>query len=118
VDSSGILYVADEGGHRIRKIDTTTRVVTTLADSGGIAVGFSWPTGVTVDSSGNLYVADKDNHRIRKITSGGDVTTLAGSGTAGDDNGTGEAAEFNKPFGVAVSRVSTTSPSAWRQPVE
>jgi len=58
--------VADTGSHRIRKI-TPEGVVSTLADSGGIAVGFSWPTGVAVDSSGNLYVADTNNHTIRKI---------------------------------------------------
>ena len=75
VDSSGFLYVADQGDHRIRKIIIATREVTTIAGSGtpgykdatGTEAQFSNPTGVAVDSSGNVYVADANNHRIRKI---------------------------------------------------
>jgi hypothetical protein len=58
---------------------------------------------VAVDGSGNLYVADYNNHAIRKITPAGVVTTLAGRpGTSGTNNGTGTAARFNNPLGVAV----------------
>jgi len=60
------------------------------------------PNTIAVDSSGNLYVADKDNHRIRKITSAGEVSTIAGSGIRGSANGTGTAAQFRYPHGVAV----------------
>ena len=98
------------------KLPTTTPgkswVVTTLAGSGtagdkngtGTAAQFDKPHSVTVVGSGNsvfIYVADAGNNRIRKITSAGKVTTLAG-GTAGDDDATGTAAQFNYPFGVAV----------------
>jgi DNA-binding beta-propeller fold protein YncE len=56
-----------------------------------------------VDSSGNIYVAEtSSNHRIRKITSGGTVTTLAGSGTLGYADGAPEAAQFYTPGGMAV----------------
>ena len=55
-----------------------------------------------MDSSGNVYVADTANHLIRKITSAGVVNTLAGSGTAGDDDATGTEAQFDHPIGVAV----------------
>jgi len=86
------------------------QVVTTLAGSGspgsadgtGMAASFNYPTGVAVDGSGNLYVADTDNHKIRKITPAGVVTTLAGSGSPGSQDGTGTAASFNSPYGVAV----------------
>jgi hypothetical protein len=58
---------------------------------------------VAVDASGNLYVADYGNHTIRKITSAGVVTTLGGAaGTSGSADGTGSAARFNGPEGVAV----------------
>jgi len=70
-------------------------------DETGTEAQFSRPTGVAVDSSGNLYVADTDNDRIRKITSGGVVTTFAGS-TAGHQEGAGTATQFNRPSGVAV----------------
>ena len=109
VDSSGNVYVADNGNHRIRKI-TSAGEVTTLAGSGtdghhdaaGTAAQFNNPTGVAVDSSGIVYVADTRNHSIRKITSEGVVSTFAGSGTAGFANGTGTEAQFNYPTGVAV----------------
>ena len=109
VDSSGNVYVADQSNHRIRKI-SPAGVVTTLAGSGnatfadgtGTAASFAIPRGVALDSSGNVYVGDQTNNRIRKITSTGVVTTLAGSGNASFADGTGTAASFNSPFGVAV----------------
>ena len=75
------------------------------ADGTGTAASFNLPTGVAVSSDGmTVYVADYSNHRIRKIdTSDGDTTTLAGSGTYGFADGTGTAASFAGPTGVAVS---------------
>jgi len=110
VDTSGNVYVADYGDGLIRKI-TSGSVVTTLAGSAfspgsnngtGTAASFYLPTGVAVDSSGNVYVADTANNLIREITPGGVVTTLAGSVGGGFANGTGTAALFSAPTGVAV----------------
>ena len=110
VDASGNVFVADTGNHTIRKI-TSAGVVTTLAgtagsqgsnDGTGAAARFNYPRGVAVDASGNLYVADSGNHTIRKITPAGVVTTLAGAGSDGSSDGTGAAARFFSPTGVAV----------------
>jgi len=109
VDNSGNVYVADASNHLIRKI-TSAGVVTTLAGSGsqgsadgtGTAASFNYPYGIAVDGSGNVYVADKENNLIRKVTSAGVVTTLAGSGSSGSADGTGTAASFYSPYGVAV----------------
>jgi sugar lactone lactonase YvrE len=109
VDAAGSLYVADSSNHLIRKI-TSKGVVTTLAGSGsrgfangiGTAVSFSDPAGVAVDSQGNVYVADEFNNMIRKITPSGRVTTLAGSGSQGHENGKGTAASFCYPVGISV----------------
>ena len=58
---------------------------------------------MAVDAAGHAYIADGANHTVRKITTAGVVTTLAGTaGSSGSDNGTGPAARFNNPNGVAV----------------
>ena len=69
----------------------------------GAAARFSYPNAVAVDAAGNSYVTDSNNHTIRKITAAGTVSTLAGlAGTAGSTDGTGTAARFNNPSGLAV----------------
>src|SRR5206468_2920267 len=97
--------------YAIRKV-TPAGVVTTLAglagtpgdtDGTGSAARFSELWGVAVDGWSNVYVADRDNNTIRKVTPAGVVTTLAGvAGSAGSTDGTGSAARFSDPLGVAV----------------
>ncbi|NBV86703.1 MAG: hypothetical protein EBS01_10700, partial [Verrucomicrobia bacterium] len=109
VDASGNLYVADTNNHKIRKI-TQAGVVTTFAGSGnsgsgdgtGTNASFTAPRGIAVDASGNVFVADYEDHKIRKITPEGVVTTLAGSGAQGADNGLGLDATFSHPCGLSV----------------
>jgi sugar lactone lactonase YvrE len=112
IDSSGNLFVSIGGS--IMKI-TSAKVVSIFAgsstttgntDGTGANARFSSIWGMTVDSSNNLYVADAGNHNIRKITSSGEVTTFAGSTTAGTGksgsaNGTGTAATFFQPASLA-----------------
>ena len=110
-DSLGNVYVADGNNHTIRKV-TPGGVVSTLAGSAGLvgsadgsgaAARFHFPRGVATDSLGNVYVADESNHTIRKITSGGVVSTLAGSaGLFSSADGSGAAARFSVPSGVAT----------------
>ena len=110
VDIHGNIYVADQVNHTIRKMTPAGEVTTLagLAGSSGTANGtgsmarFNGPTGVAVDSAGNVYVADFLNNRIRKVTAAGVVATLAGSGNFGSTDGTGSAARFSFPTGVAV----------------
>ena len=74
-----------------------------FADGTKGAALFANPTGGAVDASGNFFVADTDNNVIRKVTSAGVVTTIAGkAGVQGYVDGTGTAALFNSPVGVAV----------------
>lgn len=110
VDASGNLFVPEYGNHRIRKV-TPGGVVTTLAGSGavggvdgaGTVATFSQPIAAAIDSNGNVYVAELSGNRIRMVTPTGDVSTLAGSGAAAFADGTGVAASFNNPAGVAVT---------------
>lgn len=109
VDAAGNLYACDEGNHCVRRI-TPAGEVTTYAGSGiaGISDGkageamFHAPSGIAIDKDGNLYVADQGNNVIRKITPERVVTTLAGSGEASYADGTGKAAKFYRPTGVAT----------------
>ena len=108
-DAAGNIYVTDNNNYCIRKI-TTLGWVSTLAGSGtrgdadgaGTAAQFSNLIGVCVDATGNVYVADVGNHRIRKVTPEGMVSTFAGSGSSGFADGTGTAAQFSIPYGVAI----------------
>lgn len=109
VDALDNVYVADYGNNKIRKI-TPEGIVSTFAGTGipGAAEGltteaeFNGVTGVAVDSNGNVYAADYYNNKIRKIDPSGNVTTLAGSGTIGSDDGLGSSASFYYPAIVAV----------------
>jgi sugar lactone lactonase YvrE len=91
VDAYGNIYIADSNNNRVRKVDTSG-IITTVAGNGtagyscanGIAtsVGLHSPKGVAVDISGNLYIADYGNQCIRKVDTLGNITTIAGNGTA------------------------------------
>jgi sugar lactone lactonase YvrE len=117
VDDAGTLYVADSGNNVIRTV-TPAGVVITLAgmagssgsaDGTGSAARFSGPSGISVDAAGTIYVGDSFNHTIRRVTPAGVVSTFAGMvGFSGGTNGTGSAARFFNPIGVAVARFGGT----------
>ena len=116
IDSNGSLYFADLSASRIRKVDSGTGIITTVAGNGiqgyggdngaATAASFDYPRDVTADSSGNLYIADYINNRIRKVDSGtGIISTVAGNGTEAyaGDNGPATSASFdNLRGGVTV----------------
>jgi sugar lactone lactonase YvrE len=107
-DAAGNLYFADAGNHCIRKI--TRDSVITLAGTGTAGnrdtlaafAQFNSPAGVAVDDSGNVFVADFQNMSIRKIGADGWVTTVAGTGAQGYDDGPASTATFRYPRGIAV----------------
>ncbi len=109
IDASGNLYVADAGNQVIRKV-TPGGMVSTFAGSGAMgsnngpaaSASFNAPTGLAFDGAGNMYVADFGNKLIRKITPGGTVSTLAGNGSVGYDNGPGNTATFTSPIRLAA----------------
>ncbi|MEU5418492.1 hypothetical protein ACFY1P_11220 [Streptomyces sp. NPDC001407] len=112
-DTGGNLYIADEHNHRIRKV-APNGIITTVAGTGtagfiadggpAVATRLNTPCDVTLDAAGNLYIADTSNHRVRKVFPNGNITTVAGTGTAGfiSDGGPAVATRLNTPTGVAV----------------
>ncbi len=71
-------------------------------DGAGANAQFNNPEGIAADAAGNVYIADAVNNRIRKISAAGVVSTLAGSGAAGFADGSGTAAQFYSPQGLAL----------------
>lgn len=113
VDAMGNVYVGDTDNYTLRKITPVGDVTTLAAQPGGFgqvegtgsAARFYFPQGVTLDGSGNVFVADFYNHVIRKVTPAGVVTTFAGmlgQSSSSAVNGTGSAARFYYPSGVAA----------------
>jgi sugar lactone lactonase YvrE len=110
VDANDNLYVVDNTSNTVRKI-TPAGAVSTLAgtprlqgsaDGTGPAARFYFPSGVAADGAGNVYVADGSN-TVRRITPAATVMTVAGTAPiAGRADGTGPAASFTAPTGVAV----------------
>ncbi|AWI09507.1 putative Ig domain-containing protein [Ereboglobus luteus] len=96
-DSSGNLYAAGNDGN-VTKILADGTVV-----SPALATGVTTPGGIAVDSDGNVYVSKTASNTIVKITPAGAVSTLAGSGSAGSADATGDAASFNGPTGLALN---------------
>lgn len=110
------VYVTDSTNNSIRSIKISDGTVATIAGSTAGTTGstdtatgpgtqarFNTPAGIVTDGT-NIYVADSNNHTIRKIViATGVISTVAGTtGTAGSDNGTGTAAKFNTPIGLAL----------------
>lgn len=109
-ESTGTIYVADHLTHIIRKIDPAgnvstiagTAFLTGTADGQGATARFNRPYGLELDNNGDIIVADEWNHLIRRVTPTGLVTTIAGNGTIGSQDGTGAGATFNYPWDITV----------------
>jgi hypothetical protein len=116
IDLAGNLIIADFRNNRIRRVDLTTGVISTIAGNGltGFPVGdggdplqarLHQPIDVSVDSTGAIYIADRRNHRIRKVEADlSSISTVVGTGTAGfsGDEGPATNAMLNLPQGVFV----------------
>ena len=115
IDASGNVYFGDTYNERVRKINVSTGIITTIAGTGtegyngdnilATSAQLNNPQGITLDTSGNIYIGDLHNYRIRKIdANNGIITTIAGTGTSGynGDNIAATSAQLSDPFGVAI----------------
>ena len=114
-DGGRNMFIADYRNNVIRRVDSATGLITTIAGNGtagysgdggpAINAQLNGPTHVVFDRTTNLYITDANNNRIRKVDVGtGVITTVAGTGTAGfaGDGGPATNAELNFPDGVAL----------------
>jgi trimeric autotransporter adhesin len=115
-DAANNIYIS--GGNRIRKINAATGIITTIAGDGtagfsavsgpAISAKLNIPWGLCTDNNNNLYIADRQNYAIRKIDlSTGIISTVAGTGTAGNsgDGGPANLARIAQPYGISVDRL-------------
>lgn len=118
LDAQGNLYIADFTNNRVRCVNATTQIITTVAGSsstasnpycgdGGPATAacLSGPHDVVVTPAGDLYIADFSNSRVRLVAAAnGNITTVAGNGMLGycGDGGAATAACLYLPEGVAL----------------
>ncbi len=82
------------------KPEKALSVIVGKADSTLLAM----PLGMCADKMGNLFVADAGNNGIKKVNAQGEVTVYAGSGLAGDKDGSLNNATFNEPSGVFIDK--------------
>lgn len=117
VDAKGNIYIVDALNFRIREVNVSTGIISTVAGIGSAGyngdgilattakIGGAANAGIAFDTSGNFYIADAGNNRIRKVTiSTGIISTVAGNGTSGysGDGGAATSAELYGPTGVAI----------------
>lgn len=137
VAANGDLYIADSGNNRIRLVDISTGIITTVAGVGIIdpngsgtysgdgqaatAAGINHPYAVAFDAAGDMYIPDSGNNVVRKVVAG-IISTFAGTGAEGFGGDGGPAAEalLNAPAGVIVDAaqnlyISDTSNNAIRK---
>jgi probable HAF family extracellular repeat protein len=123
-DDEGNTFIADTGNHRVRRVDGTSGVITTVAGTGtagnngdgllGTATDLFAPYGLAFATNGDLLVTERDGHRVRRIAAGADhqitgaadeiVSALAGTGQAGSSGDGGDAtlASLNGPTAMVV----------------
>ena len=109
--TTGVVYVTSRAANIVRVVDTSGAVAQ-FAGSGtagsvdglGTSASFNCPFGVAVSpDGGTIYVTECIGNKLRAVTTGGLVSTVAGSGSAGSADGVGASASFNMPFGIAVA---------------
>jgi len=112
-DTSGNILIADYGNSRLRIVAVNTGIITTVAGGGCCSLGdgglatnasLSGVVGIAIDSVGNRLITDTFHNRIRQVDAATQIiTTVAGGGPAGGDNGPSVAASLAVPAGVAVN---------------
>lgn len=109
----GSLYIADAGNNRVVRMEPDG-ALDVVAGTG--LLGFAGdgapassarlrrPMAVAIGRDGTLFIADTLNHRVRQVLSDGSISTIWGTGSAGDSGEGGPPldAQLNRPLSLAV----------------
>jgi RHS repeat-associated protein len=117
-DAYGNIFISEEYGRRVRKVDPTGKIITVAGNGTSVfkgngspatETGFNDIRSISVDKIGNLYIVSGAGNRVYKVDAGGIVTTVAGAGPIGygqggygGEGGPAAAAILNNPSAVAV----------------
>ena len=126
LDKYGNIYITDVDNNRIREINISTGIITTIAGNGTAAYyGDNGPAtdamlynpeAVMTDTSGNIYIGDGWNYRVRKINCvTGVITTIAGTGIAGNtgDGGPATNAQISRATGLCFDKFGNLYIADW-----
>src|SRR6185312_9017801 len=132
-DNLGNLYIAEQNGYSIRKINMSSGIITTIAgnaiigdsasgDGGAATLAQLYgPTDIVVDTTGNLYISDMGNQLIRIVNTNGIINTVAGDGYKSSaccggfsgDGGQATLAELNNPWGLLIDKSGSLIIADW-----
>jgi trimeric autotransporter adhesin len=131
-DAAGNMFILDSANNRVRRLDASTGIISTVVGNGPLGDGnggffgengpanLAWlnrPAGLAMDAAGSLYVADVGNFRVRRVSPGMDgfitgasdeiITTVAGNGTnaSSGEGGPATQAGLTDPHGLAFDLV-------------
>jgi sugar lactone lactonase YvrE len=115
IDQDRYLYIADQGNHRVRRLDLVTGLISTVAGTGeaayngdgmpAVEAALAGPSGLALGPDHSLYVADTFNGRIRRIDlESGRIDTVAGDGGAYRYQGRDDevSMSLSRPYGLTV----------------
>jgi sugar lactone lactonase YvrE len=112
LDADGNLYLSDRANNRLRRVDSASGIITTIAGNGAAdfagdggpatEAALNTPLGLDIDSLGNIFVADMNNNRVRRVSVDGTITTMAGNGIWGFDGDGRDAMRANLAGPVGV----------------
>lgn len=123
LDRKGNLYIADQGNHRIRKVNING-IITTVVGTGqqgywdgvpAVHAHLNGPRDVCLARDGSMYIADEYNHRVRKVDPRGIISTVAGTGQPGfsGDGGPAIEARVHNPVRVTLDDNGNLYISDW-----
>jgi uncharacterized protein (TIGR03437 family) len=106
--TANLLYISDYQSCKLRRVNIQTGIITAFAgdgicryaqDGSAATTSLYYPSLLWMDPQGRLLVVEVNSNKIRRIDTNGNISTIAGTGTAGftADGGLAVQAQINTP---------------------